>query len=248
MHTPIYFRPTDEQAQEFLRKIQSGHLVTNTEQGLLSTLIPLVFLPESQTFIGHIGRPNIQGKLSTNQEALLISCVNEAYISPNWYASKIEHGKVVPTLDYMMVHAYGHLTIHNDAEWLLNQVTQLTNRFEASFKNPWSVSDAPADYIAGLLNGITGVELKLTRIEASFKMSQNKSTADLDGLTAGLAAINKHEIADTINELRPAEKKCPHMDGNKPLPLSSIRRSTVCYNILATSAFLLFSLFISSSC
>lgn len=207
MYIPRHFKPSDDEAQEFLSKVESGHLVTMTEQGLVSTLIPLIFNKNSNAFLGHISILNDQAKLSTENEALLISVINETYISPTWYASKEEHHKVVPTWDYMLVHAYGDLVIHKDPSWILGQVTELTNRFESNQPTPWKVSQAPSDYLEGQLKAIVGFELKLSRIEVSFKMSQNKTKADLDGVVAGLSQQGKNQIAEEINSLRPEDKK-----------------------------------------
>ena len=207
MYIPRHFKPSDDEAQVFLSKVESGHLVTVTEQGLVSTLIPLIFNKNSNAFLGHISILNDQAKLSTENEALLISVINETYISPTWYASKEEHHKVVPTWDYMLVHAYGDLVIHKDPSWILGQVTELTNRFESNQPTPWKVSQAPSDYLEGQLKAIVGFELKLSRIEVSFKMSQNKTKADLDGVVAGLSQQGKNQIAEEINSLRPEDKK-----------------------------------------
>jgi transcriptional regulator len=109
MYIPRPFQPSDKAAQEFLSQIESGHLVSNTDKGLISTLLPLIYDQETNSLLGHVAKLNDQASLPTNQEALVISMLNETYISPNWYASKKEHHKVVPTWDYMMVHAYGYL-------------------------------------------------------------------------------------------------------------------------------------------
>jgi transcriptional regulator len=207
MYIPKHFQPSDKAAQEFLSQIESGHLVSNTEKGLVSTLLPLIYDQETNSLLGHVAKLNIQASLPTNQEALVISMLNETYISPNWYASKEEHHKVVPTWDYMMVHAYGQLVIHDEPEWILNQVTRLTNHFEANQPKPWNVDQAPTDYVDGQIRAIVGIELKINRIEASFKMSQNKSKADLDGVIAGLQKAGKVSISEAINALRPEERK-----------------------------------------
>ena len=201
MYIPRHFKASDEAAQEFLAHIESGHVVSNSEKGLISTLIPLIYNQETNAFLGHIAKQNDQASLATNQEALLISVLNETYISPNWYASKAEHHKVVPTWDYMLIHAYGELVIHNDADWILKQVTRLTNRFEKDHPKPWSVDQAPTDYVEGQIRAIVGIELKLSRIEVSFKMSQNKSEADLDGVIAELTKAGKSAIAVEIEKL-----------------------------------------------
>jgi len=207
MYIPRHFQPSDKAAQEFLSQIESGHLVSNTEKGLVSTLLPLIYDREINSLLGHVSKLNEQASMPTNQESLIISMLNETYISPNWYASKEEHHKVVPTWDYMMVHAYGQLVIHNEPDWILNQVTRLTNHFEANQPNPWNVDQAPTDYVDGQIKAIVGIELKITRIEASFKMSQNKSKADLDGVIAGLQKVGKGPISEAIDALRPEEKK-----------------------------------------
>ena len=201
MYIPRHFKASDEVVQEFLSHIESGHVVSNSEKGLISTLIPLIYNQETHAFLGHIAKQNDQASLATNQEALLISVLNETYISPNWYASKAEHHKVVPTWDYMLIHAYGELVIHNEADWILKQVTRLTNRFEKDQPKPWSVDQAPTDYVEGQIRAIVGIELKLSRIEVSFKMSQNKSEADLDGVIAGLTKAGKSAIAAEIEKL-----------------------------------------------
>lgn len=207
MYIPKHFQPSDKAAQEFLSQIESGHLVSNTEKGLVSTLLPLIYDQETNSLLGHVAKLNIQASLPTNQEALVISMLNETYISPNWYVSKEEHHKVVPTWDYMMVHAYGQLVIHDEPEWILNQVTRLTNHFEANQPKPWNVDQAPTDYVDGQIRAIVGIELKINRIEASFKMSQNKSKADLDGVIAGLQKAGKVSNSEAINALRPEDKK-----------------------------------------
>ena len=201
MYIPRHFKASDEVVQEFLSHIESGHVVSNSEKGLISTLIPLIYNQETHAFLGHIAKQNDQASLATNQEALLISVLNETYISPNWYASKAEHHKVVPTWDYMLIHAYGELVIHNDADWILKQVTRLTNRFEKDQPKPWSIEQAPSDYVEGQIRAIVGIELKLSRIEVSFKMSQNKSETDLDGVIAGLTKAGKSAIAAEIEKL-----------------------------------------------
>ena len=202
MYIPRPFQPSDKAAQEFLSQIESGHLVSNSDKGLISTLLPLIYDQETNSLLGHVAKLNHQASLPTNQEALVISMLNETYISPNWYASKKEHHKVVPTWDYMMVHAYGYLEIHNESDWILNQVTRLTNHFEANQPKPWNVDQAPKDYVDGAVRAIVGIELKISRIEVSFKMSQNKSKVDLDGVIAGLQKAGKVSISEAIDALR----------------------------------------------
>ena len=207
MYIPRHFSVEDLAAQQFLENLKSGHLVTNTAQGMLSTMIPVTFDKSSRSVIGHVARGNSQWSEKTNQEALFISAPVDSYISPSWYASKQEHGKVVPTWDYMLAHVYGDLIIHDDVDWLRKAVSELTDSSEGNRAKPWKLDDAPDDYVAGQLRAIVGVELKVTRLEVSFKMSQNKTKADLDGVIAGLRADNREDAASKVEGLRPEDKK-----------------------------------------
>jgi len=206
MYIPRHFSVEDPVAQQFLENLKSGHLVTNTAQGMLSTMIPVTFDKADRSIIGHVARGNSQWSEKTNQEALFISAPVDSYISPSWYASKQEHGKVVPTWDYMLAHVYGDLIIHDDVDWLRIAVSNLTDSFEAGRAKPWKLDDAPEDYVAGQLRAIVGVELKVTRLEVSFKMSQNKTKADLDGVIDGLRADNREDAASKVEDLRPRGK------------------------------------------
>jgi len=207
MYIPRHFSVEDVVAQSFLQNLKSGHLVTNTAQGILSTMIPVTFNKLSGSIFGHLARGNTQWSEKTTQEALFISAPVDAYISPSWYASKQEHGKVVPTWDYMLAHVYGELVVHDDVTWLRQAVSDLTDSFEAGRAKPWKLEDAPDDYVAGQLRAIVGVELKVSRLEVSFKMSQNKTKEDLDGVIAGLRADNRIDAAAEVEGLRPADKK-----------------------------------------
>jgi len=207
MYIPRHFSVEDAVAQSFLQNLKSGHLVTNTSQGMLSTMIPVTFNKLSGSIVGHLARGNAQWSEKTTQEALFISVPVDAYISPSWYASKQEHGKVVPTWDYMLAHVYGELVIHDDVDWLRQAVSDLTDSFEVGRAKPWKLEEAPDDYVAGQLRAIVGVELKVSRLEVSFKMSQNKTKEDLDGVIAGLRADNRMDAAAEVEELRPADKK-----------------------------------------
>ena len=207
MYIPRHFSVEDPASQQFLENLKSGHLVINTAQGILSTMIPVNFDKSSRSVIGHVARGNSQWSEKSNQEALFIGVPVDAYISPSWYASKQEHGKVVPTWDYMLAHVYGELVIHDDVEWLRRAVSDLTDSFESGRVKPWKLDDAPEDYVAGQLRAIVGVELKVSRLEVSFKMSQNKTKEDLDGVIAGLRVDNRGDVAGKVEELRPEDKK-----------------------------------------
>lgn len=206
MYIPRHFSVTDEAASGFLTELRAGHLITSTEMGMKSTFIPIHFRSSTNSMIGHLARGNEQWSLKTNQESLFISTTMDSYISPTWYQSKLEHGKVVPTWDYLLAHIYGELVIHDDVEWLRSTVTELTDINERSRLNPWKLVDAPEDYVTGQLRAIVGVELLVSRIEISFKMSQNKTPADLDGVLAGLSADGKTVISKKIEELNQSKR------------------------------------------
>ena len=167
-------------------------LVTMGPGGLESTIVPLIFDPapgELGTLVGHVARGNPIVRHVLAGEALVVVTGAAGYITPSWYASKAEDGKVVPTWDYVTVQAAGPLTVHDDPAWVLNVVTRLTERHEASFGTPWAVSDAPEEYVAAMLRGIVGIEIPITRLAGKAKLSQNRPSADQDGVLAGLQAL-----------------------------------------------------------
>lgn len=191
VYIPSQFKQEDPAAiHEMMRRVRFVSLITNSERGLVATQAPVLFDAnegEHGVLRGHIARANPQWKETTASEALAIFTGPNAYISPQWYAAKREHGRVVPTWNYVAVHAYGVIHFTDNREKLLDIVTRLTEMHEASFEHPWKVSDAPADYVEAMLKAIVAFELKITRIEGSWKLSQNRSEADRAGTMAGLA-------------------------------------------------------------
>jgi transcriptional regulator len=192
MYRPAHFDIADgEQLHALLRAAGAVHLVTNGDGGMDSSLIPMLFDPavgKHGALVGHVARANPQWKVGDGAPALVIVPAADAYVSPTWLATKSETGKVVPTWNYTVVHVHGRLRVHDDPEWLGTLVRALTDRHEAAMPSPWSVDDAPADYIAATLRGIVGVEVRIDRIEGKRKLSQNRTPADVDGIIAGLAA------------------------------------------------------------
>jgi transcriptional regulator len=143
---------------------------------------------------GHISRANPQWRDYTpSVEALAIFSGPQHYIMPNWYPEKQESGKVVPTWNYVVVHAYGYLKIIEDGAWLVTHLASLTNIHEAASPVPWKIEDAPADYIASQVKGIVGLEMEVTRLEGKWKVSQNRSEQDRNGVAEGLAELNTTE-------------------------------------------------------
>ena len=165
-------------------------LVTHGSQGLIASHVPLLLNPDEGacgTLYGHLARANPHWKaLAEGAEALVIFAGEQAYISPSFYPGKAEHGKAVPTWNYLAVHAYGQAEVFDDAERLLALVSRLSHKHEAERPEPWAVSDAPGDYIASMLKEIVGFRLPITRLDGKRKLSQNRDAADQAGVRQGL--------------------------------------------------------------
>lgn len=191
MYTPPHFKQEDlSNIHELMTRTGFASLVTQTANGLIATQAPLLFDPQNGEFgtlRGHISRANEQWKISlTDHEGLAIFVGPNGYVSPNWYESKREHGRVVPTWNYIAVHAHGIVRFSEDRALLRDIVTRLTEKHEAASPQPWKVSDAPEDYIEKQLGGIIAFEMQISRVESSWKLSQNRSDADRKGAMQGL--------------------------------------------------------------
>ena len=206
MYIPEHFALDAAQTAQFLTTVVAGDLVTATDYGLAATFLPLLLDRDrgrNGSFLGHLARDNAQWKGAVHGEALVIAHGPDAYISPSWYPSTAEHGRVVPTWDYAAAHVYGNLVIHDDQAWVDQLVRRLTDRHESGRAHPWSVDDAPAEYIAGQLRAIVGVELEISRVEVQVKMSQNRPAADIDGVVTGLTNDNLPDVAALVERSRP---------------------------------------------
>ncbi|MBJ2266840.1 FMN-binding negative transcriptional regulator [Pseudomonas sp. MF6772] len=193
MYTPRAFALDDlPELQQLIRHTRLAQLVTFGEHGLQASHLPLLLNPDegpNGTLYGHLAKANRQWQdLQNGSEALVIFAGAEAYVSPGFYPAKAEHGKVVPTWNYLAVHAYGQAEVFTDAERLLTLVSALTDRHENGRAQPWKVSDAPVDYIDGMLKAIVGFALPIQRLQGKRKLSQNRSAADIAGVREGLAA------------------------------------------------------------
>jgi transcriptional regulator len=210
MYIPAHFTPDAELVEELLLNHGAADLVTMTGQGLVATLLPFIYVPPADeqpagglgALHGHLARNNDQWKLPVTGEALAIIRGPDAYITPGWYASKVEHGRVVPTWNYVTAHVYGRLVVHDDPGWTEDLVRRLTAKHEAYRTRPWSVDDAPRTFIDGQLRAIVGIELEITRIEAKAKLSQNRSPADVEGVIAGLRERGDVASADLVERAR----------------------------------------------
>jgi transcriptional regulator len=195
MYVPPAYREDDLAALHVtMREARLANLVTATDEGLVATPLPLFLAPEEGpygTLYGHLARANPQWRLPPTGDAMALFMGPDAYVTPSWYAAKLEHGKVVPTWNYVAVHAYGPAEFFEDPDRLLEVVTRLTNLHEQSRAKPWAVTDAPASFIRAQLRGIVGLRLPITRIEGKRKMSQNRPEADRAGVIAGLSESDK---------------------------------------------------------
>ncbi len=203
MYTPAHFAEDRLPVlQSLMRDYPLATLVTLTAGGLVANHIPLGFTPAAAdgaasgtlpalvgTLLGHVARANpVWRDFDPAVEVLAIFQGPQAYVSPSWYPSKREHGRVVPTWNYAVVHAHGRLRVHDDAAWSHALVDALTREHEAARPAPWSVDDAPADYVAALTGAIVGIEIAVTRLAGKWKTSGNQPAANRAGVAQGLAA------------------------------------------------------------
>lgn len=203
MYEPPHFKEERiEVLHEAIRQVRLATLVTLTPGGLEATHLPMLVDPSPAPcgrLVGHVARANTQWKTSSAEvEALAMFLGPHAYITPSWYATKRETGRVVPTWNYVTVHAYGRLRFIEDADELLGVVTRLTDRHEKSRAAPWAVDDAPPDFIRAQLKGIVGVEMTITRLQGKWKMSQNRNVPDRQGVTEGLRQDGESAVADLV--------------------------------------------------
>lgn len=205
MYVPAHFAVDEAAVHELLARHGAADLVTLTDEGLIATMLPFIFVPpgengggEHGSLHGHLARNNPQWKLPARGESLAIVRGPDAYISPNFYASKAEHGRVVPTWNYVTAHVYGELIVHDDPEWTESVVRRLTGKHEAASPRPWAVDDAPRAYIEGQLRAIVGIELLVTRVEAKAKLSQNRPEQDVAGVITGLRERGDSRSADLV--------------------------------------------------
>jgi transcriptional regulator len=203
---------------ELIREHGLATLVTYGPSGLIASHVPLVLDTSSSgadaapygTLRGHLSRANQQWRdYSPDVQALAIFAGPQHYITPSWYRAKTEHGKVVPTWNYIVVHAYGRLETYDDRESLLANVEALTTHHEANRAEPWKVSDAPASYIDAQLKGIIGISLRIDRLEGKWKISQNRSAADQASVADALhdaGTDTSIEMAETMGRSARTER------------------------------------------
>ncbi len=200
MYQPAQFvQPSLEAMHGLIRQQPLATLVTLANDGLNANHIPLHLsdapLPFG-TLRGHVARANpLWHDLDPGLEVLAIFHGPNTYISPSWYATKQETGKVVPTWNYTVVHAYGQLQVVDDASWLRSQLEALTNQHEAAFPEPWAVADAPHEFTEKLMEAIIGIELVITRLSGKWKVSQNQPPCNQASVAEGLSASGQLDAA-----------------------------------------------------
>ena len=206
MYVPRQFALEDgAEIAKLMRAYPFAALVTHGPSGFFVTHVPTA-LDEGQGANGtircHLSRANPHAQaIGDGADALFIFNGPQAYVTPGWYPSKAEHGRVVPTWNYAVVHASGRASIVEDGDWLMRHVTELSDRQEAGREQPWATADAPERYMTGQIKGIVGVEFEITRIEAKAKMSQNRTADDRAGVAEGLEQRGRsgdRDVADWV--------------------------------------------------
>ncbi len=205
MYVPAHFAADNADALAAkLSRRAAGILVSVDGEGQpIASHLPIVWNAEKRTVTGHIARANPHWQLGAGR-ALIVLSGPEAYVSPSLYPSKGEHGKVVPTWNYEAVHLSGAIEWFEEPARLRDAVRDLSTLHESGRREPWSIDDAPRPYIDALLRAIVGVEMRVERIEAKRKLSQNKSATDFAGVVQGLAASSgeSREVGDLMREVR----------------------------------------------
>lgn len=188
LYVPRFNAMAPDDVRPFVAAVGTAQLVTVGDDRLPdATFLPVLW--EGDRLVGHLARANAHWRrIVSGSSALAIVTARDTYVSPSWYATKAEHGKVVPTWNYSVAHLRGRIVVHDDPDWVRALVTRLTDHHEQPRADPWQVTDAPEDYVTKNLRPIVGVELLVESVEAKAKLSQNRSREDRAGVARGLAA------------------------------------------------------------
>ena len=194
MYVPRHFATPDDRVAELLASAETAQLVTAHARGPVATLLPVLFVPAAGghgSLLFHVMRPNGQWRDPGLGEALAVLSGPDAYVAPEWFASfGVSPG--VPTWNYVTVHAYGTLVVHDDPDWVRDVVARLSARFG------YDLSEVPAEAVERMLRAVVGLELVITRVEAKSKLSQNKAPLDIEGVIAGLEGVGEGALADEM--------------------------------------------------
>jgi len=208
MYNPPHFSVSDPGTlHRIIREHPLGILVTAGADGLDANHIPFEFDPAAGPaglLTGHVARANpVWQQCAGGADVLVIFRGNESYISPNWYPSKHETHRLVPTWNYEVVHAHGRLTVRDDERFIRGVLARLTRAHEAQEPRPWKMGDSPADYIEGMVRAVVGIEIMITRLEGKSKLSQNREARDVQGAAQTLRARGQIALADAMAILKP---------------------------------------------
>jgi transcriptional regulator len=205
MYIPKHFdEPRIDVMQTLIRDYPLATLVTLSADGINANHIPLHLTDDGSPYgslRGHVARSNpLWTDFDPQAEVLVVFQAENAYISPSWYASKQQTGKVVPTWNYAAVHAYGTLRIIDDPAWIRRQLEAMTDEFEAEFPEPWSISDAPADFTERLITQIIGIEISVTRLQSKWKVSQNQPPENRSSVIEALREAEHPAMANLVTD------------------------------------------------
>ncbi len=204
MYEPAHFKVDDRATLiSVIRAHPLAQLITSGPGGLMANAIPFVVSERGGDVVlrAHLARPNPQWRaLQEGAEALVVFQSVEGYVTPSWYETKRETGKVVPTWNYIVVQARGSVRVDDSAPWLRDQIDALTGQQEDAVGSDWKVGDAPEPFIAAQMRGIVGIEMTVTALSGKFKLSQNRSEADKRGVVVGLGE-QESQSAQTLAEL-----------------------------------------------
>ncbi|WP_186157222.1 FMN-binding negative transcriptional regulator [Burkholderia gladioli] len=203
MYLPAHF---NEARPEVLHALIAAHpfgtLVTHGADGLDANHLPFELDPAAGSLgvlHAHVARANpVWRQVANGDPVLVMFRAMDAYISPNWYPSKHEAHRQVPTWNYAVAHAHGRITVRDDERYVRGVVAKLTRRHEATQPVPWKMGDAPADYLDEMLKAIVGIEIEITRFEGKLKLGQNKTARDVQGAAEGLRGQGRHDIAEAM--------------------------------------------------
>ncbi|MBP6008738.1 MAG: FMN-binding negative transcriptional regulator [Rhodoferax sp.] len=208
MYNPSHFvESRKEVLHDLITHYPLGALITFAAQGLDANHIPFELdgaVGELGKLRAHVARQNdVWQSVKSGDEVLVVFRADEAYISPNWYPSKHEFHKQVPTWNYRVVHAHGRITVHDEERYVRGLVARLTRHHEASQTTPWKMGDAPQDYIDSMLKAIVGIEIDITRLVGKFKLSQNREERDRLGAADALIAKGDMGVGQAMRDALP---------------------------------------------
>jgi transcriptional regulator len=207
MYLPKHFEVTDtEILADLIEKYPLATLIGSIGDAMEINHLPLMLSKDRSRLFGHVAKANPLLKIAEQAVPNLTAVFNgpNAYVTPSWYLSKKETGKVVPTWNYAVVHAQGKMSVIQDASWLHSHVTQMTNTHEPTYQSLWKVDDAPDEYIQMMLNAIVGIEIEITSLVGKFKLSQNRPAKDYEAVLNELRASANQELQDMTHFMKPA--------------------------------------------